>query len=98
VAGRLVRGRIDAVYALPDEDGTGPRWQVVDWKTSRAEAADPLQLAIYRVAWAEVQQVPVDRVDAVFYHVRSDALVRPESLADRSALEVLLAGPSSTGR
>ena len=98
VGGRLVRGRIDAVYALPDEDGTGPRWQVVDWKTSRVEDADPLQLAIYRVAWAEVQRVPLDRVDAVFYHVRSDRLVRPESLADRRALEVLLAGPPATGR
>ena len=54
VAGRLVRGRIDAVYAADPR-----RWRravtflVVDWKTSRSETADPLQLAIYRLAWAE---------------------------------------------
>jgi DNA helicase-2/ATP-dependent DNA helicase PcrA len=60
--------------------------------------ADPLQLAIYRIAWAEVQQVPLAQVDAVFYDVRSDRLVRPESLPDRDALELLLRGAADSGR
>jgi DNA helicase-2/ATP-dependent DNA helicase PcrA len=94
VGGRLVRGRIDAVYALPDAGPGEPRWRVVDWKTSRADAADPLQLAIYRLAWAEVQQVPVEEVDAGFYHVRSDRYARPERLLDRAEIEALLAGPA----
>jgi DNA helicase-2/ATP-dependent DNA helicase PcrA len=98
VAGRLVRGRIDAVYEVGGDQPAAPRWLVVDWKTSRADAADPLQLAIYRVAWAEVQQVPVEQVDAAFYYVRSDRLVRPESLPDREALELLLTGPPDGGR
>jgi DNA helicase-2/ATP-dependent DNA helicase PcrA len=98
VAGRLVRGRIDAVYELPPEGPSAPRWQVIDWKTGRGDTADPLQLAIYRLAWAEVQQVPLDQVEAAFYHVRSDRLVRPGSLPDRRALEVLLAGPEEGDR
>ena len=90
VGGRLVRGRIDAVYALPPEEDRPWRWRVVDWKTGRADSADPLQLALYRLAWAEVQQVPVEQVDAVFYYVRADRLVRPEHLPDREALASLI--------
>jgi DNA helicase II / ATP-dependent DNA helicase PcrA len=89
LAGRLVRGRIDAVYA---ETGDGFAFQVVDWKTSRTETADPLQLAIYRLAWAEANQIPLAAVDAVFYYVRSDHLVRPTGLLGRPGLERLLAG------
>ena len=92
LGGRLVRGRIDAVYRLPDDAEGRAAWQVVDWKTSRLDAADPLQLALYRLAWAEVQQVPLEQVDAVFYHVRSDRVVRPRGLGDRAALEALLVG------
>jgi DNA helicase-2/ATP-dependent DNA helicase PcrA len=98
LAGRLVRGRIDAVYrrTQPEGDGDGlvpdsARFLVVDWKTHRADAADPLQLAIYRHAWAEAHQIPVEHVDAAFYYVRSDRLVRPAALADRAELERILA-------
>jgi len=97
VAGRLVRGRIDAVYELgPGErdEVVGVRYRVVDWKTSRSEAADPLQLAVYRLAWAEICQLPLDQVDAVFYYVRTDQVVRPPKLPDRVEIERLLqAGP-----
>ena len=92
VAGRLIRGRIDAVYELPRTPDPGPRFLVVDWKTSAGESADPWQLAIYRLAWAEAQQIPAEQVDAAFYYVRSDRLVRPERLPDRDELEPLLNG------
>ncbi|WP_375425267.1 UvrD-helicase domain-containing protein [uncultured Friedmanniella sp.] len=92
LGGRLVRGRIDAVYEIAEEGGT--RWQVVDWKTSRVAAADPLQLAIYRLAWAEVQQVPLEQVTAVFYDVRTDRVVEPDALPDREAIEALLTDPA----
>ena len=62
---------------------------VVDWKTSRRGDADPLQLALYRQAWAELTGVPVERVRAAFYYVRSGRLVEPD-LPDRTALEQLL--------
>jgi DNA helicase-2/ATP-dependent DNA helicase PcrA len=85
LAGQVVRGRIDAVY----DDGDG-RFLVVDWKTSARQDADPLQLALYRLAWAELRGVPVERVRAAFYYVRTGELVEPEGLPGRAEIEKLL--------
>ncbi|MGZ9933227.1 UvrD-helicase domain-containing protein [Streptomyces sp. NC-S4] len=87
LAGRVVRGRIDAVYR--NEDGS---YEIVDWKTGRTTAADPLQLAVYRVAWAEATNTPLDRVSAAFLHVRSGRVIRPRNLPDRARLERILQG------
>ncbi|MFE0823899.1 UvrD-helicase domain-containing protein [Streptomyces sp. NPDC058847] len=88
LAGRVVRGRIDAVYK--EGDGETATYEIVDWKTSRAGTADPLQLALYRLAWAEQQCVPLESVTAVFLYVRTGEVVRPAGLPDRAALEHLL--------
>ena len=91
VGGRLVRGRIDAVFTAADG-----RPQVVDWKTGDARRADPLQLACYRLAWAELNGLAPEQVDAVFYDLRNAEVVRPPDLPDRLGLERLLAHlPSS---
>jgi DNA helicase-2/ATP-dependent DNA helicase PcrA len=87
--GQVVRGRIDAVYAERAPDGSDG-WLLVDWKTGRAATSDPLQLAIYRVAWAELTGTPLTRVRAAFYYVRTGELVEPAGLPDRQALEALL--------
>lgn len=88
LAGRVVRGRIDAVYK--EGDGTTATYEIVDWKTSRSRTADPLQLALYRLAWAEQQHVPLESVTAAFLYVRTGEVVRPDRLPDRAALENLL--------
>ncbi|MEP9383843.1 ATP-dependent DNA helicase [Nocardioides sp. KR10-350] len=85
LAGQVVRGRIDAVYAEPDGG-----YLVVDWKTNARATADPLQLAIYRVAWAEVAGVPLERVRAAFFYVRTGETVEPEDLPGRAELERLV--------
>ncbi|MFG3030570.1 UvrD-helicase domain-containing protein [Streptomyces sp. NPDC048253] len=95
LAGRVVRGRIDAVYK--EGDGDTATYDIVDWKTHRARTADPLQLALYRLAWAEQQGVPVESVTAAFLYVRSGDVVRPEGLPDRAALERLLTGEDGAG-
>jgi DNA helicase-2/ATP-dependent DNA helicase PcrA len=93
LAGRVVRGRIDAVYR------TGPdAYEVVDWKTNRQETADPLQLAVYRLAWAELRGVPAERVSAAFLYVRTGRVVRPERLPGRAELEQLLVPITPNGR
>ena len=84
LAGQVVRGRIDAVYA----DGDG--YLIVDWKTSRGRNADPLQLALYRLAWAELHDIPLTQVRAAFYYVRDAELVEPTDLPDRARLEGLM--------
>ncbi|MBQ1093884.1 ATP-dependent DNA helicase [Streptomyces sp. B93] len=88
IAGRVVRGRIDAVYRY--DDGAATTYEIVDWKTGRGGTADPLQLALYRIAWAEQQGVPPESVTAAFVHVRDGEVVRPGDLPDRAALERLL--------
>ncbi|GAB3180373.1 ATP-dependent DNA helicase [Streptomyces incanus] len=108
IAGRVVRGRIDAVYRQDGSDaggtgtgggdsdgdgssaGAGATYEIVDWKTGRGHTADPLQLAVYRLAWAEQQGVPPESVSAAFLYVRTGEVVRPEALPDRAAIERLL--------
>ena len=85
VAERALQGRIDAVYDLG-----GGRWEVVDWKTGQ-EPADPLQLAVYRLAWAQLAGVPVDDVEAAFLYVRQHRVEHPE-LPSEGDLACLLSG------
>ncbi|MEV4556111.1 ATP-dependent DNA helicase [Kitasatospora sp. NPDC049285] len=92
LAGRVVRGRIDAVYRGADGGSGSPRYEVVDWKTGREESADPLQLAIYRLAWAEQAGVPPEQVTASFCHVRSGRIETPSGLPGRKELSDLLIG------
>ena len=79
---------------LREPDGS---WLVVDWKTSRGETDDPLQLALYRLAWADLAGVAVDDVRAGFYYVRSGRLVEPPDLPGRTALERLVTGGPGSG-
>jgi len=85
--GHSVVCKLDAVYEI---DG---RAEVVDWKTGKAPtgsddlAKRQLQLALYRVAYAEFTRRPLDEVDAVFYFVADDLEVRPTELLDRAGLE-----------
>jgi DNA helicase II / ATP-dependent DNA helicase PcrA len=92
VGDRLVRGRIDAVFA----DGPDGGYDVVDWKTGRAPDNDAeravvsVQLAAYRLAWAALAGVPVAQVRAAFHYVADDITVRPADLLDEPALTALI--------
>jgi len=92
IGDRLVRGRIDAVFA----DAAGGGFDVVDWKTGRQPASPDeervvaVQLAAYRLAWAALAGVPVEQVRAAFYYVRDDATVRPADLLDEAGLAALI--------
>ncbi|TDV37584.1 ATP-dependent helicase [Actinophytocola oryzae] len=92
VDGMTLRGRLDAVFA--DRDGG---WTVVDWKTGAVPSAEELpalsvQLAAYRLAWASLSGVPVDRVRAAFHYVRSNTTLHPVDLMDAPALRAMLRG------
>jgi DNA helicase-2/ATP-dependent DNA helicase PcrA len=83
LGGRLVRGRIDAVFGT-DDGG----YEVVDWKTG--ESGDALQLAVYRLAWAELADVDPSRVSAAFLHIASGRVEPFDDLPDREALANLV--------
>ncbi|SDJ71453.1 DNA helicase-2 / ATP-dependent DNA helicase PcrA [Actinopolyspora mzabensis] len=90
IAGVVVRGRMDAVFA--DEDGG---WTVVDWKTGavpdehRMPAAS-VQLAAYRLAWSEMTGAPLERVRAAMHYVRHDRTLHPADLHDAEGLRKLI--------
>lgn len=102
LGGTVVRGRIDAVFEDPDGG-----WTVIDWKTGAEPAADKLealglQLAAYRLAWAQLMaarterltgrpaELPLHKVRAAFHYVRTGRTVAPEHLQDAAALERLV--------
>jgi DNA helicase-2/ATP-dependent DNA helicase PcrA len=92
VGDRLVRGRIDAVFA----DARDGSFDVVDWKTGTPPRTDAerhavsVQLAAYRLAWAALAGVPVAAVRAAFYYVAHDQTVRPTDLLDEAGLAALI--------
>ncbi|WP_406641151.1 ATP-dependent helicase [Amycolatopsis sp. WGS_07] len=90
VEGITLRGRMDAVYADPDGG-----WTVVDWKTGSVPSEERLpalsiQLGAYRLAWAALKKVPVERVRAAFHYVRRGHTLRPADLLDAEGLRALL--------
>jgi DNA helicase-2/ATP-dependent DNA helicase PcrA len=91
LGGQQFGGRIDAVFSSNDGDGTR-RYEVVDWKTNAAADADPLQLSIYRLAWAELLGIDLALVTGAFYYVRLGETARygTDDLLDRARLEQLL--------
>jgi DNA helicase-2/ATP-dependent DNA helicase PcrA len=93
VGGRMIRGRIDAVYR--DEDGG---YDVIDYKTGamphgREFEVASVQLSIYRLAWSDLAGVDPSEVSAGFLYVREGArLKRPGRLLDRGELAAVLNG------
>jgi DNA helicase-2/ATP-dependent DNA helicase PcrA len=87
----VVRGRMDAVFK--EADG----YTVVDWKTgARPTGADAqaaaVQLAAYRLAWAALCAVDVERIGAAFHYVRSNETISPIELLDADGLRRLILG------
>jgi DNA helicase-2/ATP-dependent DNA helicase PcrA len=87
--------KLDAVYF------TEGRYRIVDWKTGKAprDAADleakQFQLALYRQAFAEWKGIDPEQIDAVFYYVSDDRVIRPERIYARDELVALWRGVAS---
>lgn len=96
VADVVVRGRIDAVFR--DADGG---WDLIDWKTGKVPGKQQLavrgvQLAVYRLAWSRLKEVPLEQVRAAFYYVGQDKLIRPVDLAGQDELEAIVTNAYSS--
>jgi DNA helicase-2/ATP-dependent DNA helicase PcrA len=82
----LIRGRIDAVYMV-----TANHYEVVDWKTGKVKSKDDLQLAaiqlaMYRLAYAKLKQIPIENISAAFHYVVDNQTVRPADILDEQGL------------
>lgn len=97
IGGVVVRGRIDAVFR--DADGG---WDLIDWKTGHPpapglRAAKAVQLAVYRLAWSRLKDVPLEKVRAAFFYVADNLVVRPHDLGDAAELEAIVAAAQESG-
>ncbi|MFJ9554988.1 ATP-dependent helicase [Nocardiopsis sp. NPDC101807] len=99
IGDRLIRGRMDAVFHDP---GSG-RYDVVDWKTGRPPGNDAerravgVQLAAYRLAWADLAGVGPEEVRAAFHYVLAGRTVRPADLLDADGLAALISAVPEPG-
>jgi len=85
----LIRGRIDAVYQ------SGDQYEVVDWKTGKVKDGDDLttaaiQLAMYRLAYSKLKNVPIKNISAAFHYVADNQTVRPADILDEQGLITLI--------
>ncbi|RUQ99261.1 ATP-dependent DNA helicase [Labedella endophytica] len=99
IAGKIVVCKLDAVY---ERDGVH---QIVDWKTGRPPKNETeleerqIQLALYRLAYAAWSGVDAESVDAVFYYVGDDEVIRPRRFFSEEELRLrweAALGPAST--
>ena len=85
--------KIDAVYQ--SAAGDEPRFEIVDWKTGKAPRdgrdleARAYQLALYRAAYSVYHGIPEDSIEAMFYFVADDVVIRPDRLLRYDELEQL---------
>jgi DNA helicase-2/ATP-dependent DNA helicase PcrA len=90
LAGLVVKGRIDAIYSTGDES-----FEVIDWKTGKEKSGDDLaqaaiQLAVYRLAYAKLHGVALEKVTAGFHYVNENVTIRPADLLDEAGLISLI--------
>ncbi len=77
-----ITGKIDAVFQTPSG------YEVVDWKTGDGPQ-NPIQISAYRIAWAQSHNCDLDAVDALYYHVRSGRVERPDKLYSLEELQAV---------
>lgn len=94
IAGVVIRGRIDAIY----ESSPG-KFEVVDWKTGKVKSGDDLavaalQLAMYRLAFAKLNNLELSNISAAFHYVAQNETLRPADLMNEAELiEIISAIP-----
>lgn len=84
--------KLDAVFPNGTAPDGSPLYEVVDWKTGVApkdkqEVAErSLQLALYRLAFAELRGLPIENISACLYYVTDDQTVTPDHLLGREEI------------
>ena len=82
----LTRGTNTFVCKLDAVFESGNRFEIVDWKTGAApkdkatEQQMILQLALYRFAYSQLRQIPIEKIDVCFYFVGDNIELRPDKV------------------
>ncbi|KFI93772.1 ATP-dependent DNA helicase [Bifidobacterium stellenboschense] len=100
--GIIANGKLDAVFlgGLDPDDAT-KRYTVIDWKTGRRprkpkDMADKLvQLDLYRLLLAAMENVPLDSIDAALYYVSEPDTELRELRAEEKTEQEIIAELSS---
>ncbi len=72
-------------------------WQLVDWKTGRVPQGQELQtkqlqLAIYRLAFSRLYEIPPDQIEASFFYIDHGVDLPAEDLPSEAELEGIITG------
>jgi len=86
--------KIDAVFDVVPGDAEleGKKIEIVDWKTGKPpvtqseEDERALQLALYRMAYAQQFNIPEEDIAVCLYYVADDAIVRPKNVLSKAEL------------
>lgn len=96
VDGISVRGRVDAIFKHTLETGQ-VQWELVDWKSGRVPTARELkhrevQLAVYRLGFSRLMDIPLEDIRATFFYVAYNHEHSPDEvhLADEKKLTQLI--------
>lgn len=90
LAGVVVPGRIDAVFAT--EDGGV---ELVDWKTGRVPQGQELidnsiQMALYRLGWSRLKNMPLEKIRATFFYTAHNKIVDVTELVDENTMQKII--------
>ena len=74
----------------------GDEYEVVDWKTGRVKEGEDLasasiQLAMYRLAYAKLHNIPIEKIKAAFYYVADDKTIYRENLSGEDEIAAIIA-------
>ena len=89
IEGIVIRGRIDAIYK------DGENYEVVDWKTGRAKEGAELesatiQLAMYRLAYSKLHNIPMEKIRAAFFYVADKKTIYREILSSEAEIAAII--------
>lgn len=100
VGGITLRGKVDAIFRSggdpAKEFDPEAHWELVDWKTGRVPHTDKdlknksLQLAIYRLAWSRLHNIPLENISGKFVYLAHNEERAVLDLATEEELEEIL--------
>jgi DNA helicase-2/ATP-dependent DNA helicase PcrA len=67
----------------------------VDWKTGKVKSGEDLadaaiQLAMYRLAYSKLHNIPLESISAAFHYIPANQTIRPADILDEAEITKLI--------